>query len=335
MLPDPLRYAPVALWGLLLDVVFGERGSFLHPVPLMGRSIALLEKGIRRFVPHSQYRLAGVLFPVLLSGVFGGGAWLVLHGLRLWAGPVAEKLLEVFWSYQLVAARSLYDHVRAVEEALGRNDLEGSRVALSRIVGRDTRNLEEGEIVRGALESLSENSNDALVVPLFFLLLGGVPLLMVSKAISTLDSMVGYKNDRYRDLGWASARCDDILAFLPARITFGLMMLFLLPFLSKTEGRPKVWGDSSVLKEGFRFRHAHPSPNSGYPMAAFSALLGVRLGGGAFYFGQWTEKPWIGTGRDPGVEDLSAGLRLYRMFVFSLIILVAGLTVQRGLFFNG
>jgi adenosylcobinamide-phosphate synthase len=329
MFSDPHDYVPIALLSLVLDVIFCERGSFLHPVPLMGKTISLLEHGIRKAIPPSRFRRAGVLLPVVLSSLYGGGAFLILRGVRGLMGPTAEIILEVFWGYQLLAARSLYDHVKSVETALEADDLEGSRSALSRIVGRDTKGLSEGGVARGALESLSENANDALVAPLFFMLLGGVPFVMIYKAISTLDSMVGYKNDRYRDLGWASARCDDILAYLPARITFFLLMIFLLPFLPGKEGQTKVLGPTSVLGKGLRSRRSHLSPNSGYPIAAFAALLDVRLGGGAFYFGRWTEKPVIGSGHDPGRDDLLSGLRLYRMFVFSLIILLAGLTFMR------
>jgi adenosylcobinamide-phosphate synthase len=271
-------------------------------------------------------KAAGFLFPIVLSGLFGGGSAVLLWFLRKFIGPAAQTALDIFWSYQLLAARSLYDHVRAVDLALQSEDLERGRLTISRIVGRDTTRLTERGIARGALESLSENANDALVAPLFFLLLGGVPLLMAYKAISTLDSMVGYKNGRYRDLGFASARCDDLLAYLPARLTFVLMMIVLLPFILPEDGGAKLFGSDSVLCTALRFRRAHPSPTSGYPMAAYAALLGVRLGGGASYFGHWMEKPVIGTGRDPGREDLSMGLRLYRMFVFSLIVLLAGAT---------
>ncbi|MEC4683694.1 MAG: adenosylcobinamide-phosphate synthase CbiB [Nitrospirota bacterium] len=329
MFSDPPGSLPIALVSLVLDVVFGERGAFLHPVPLMGKTISMLEQGIRKAISPSRFRHAGILLPVVLSSLFGGGAFLILRGVRLLMGPTAEIILEVFWGYQLLAGRSLYDHVESVEGALASGDLERSRSALSRIVGRDTKGLSEEGVSRGALESLSENANDALVAPLFFMLLGGVPFVMIYKAISTLDSMVGYKNERYLDLGWASARCDDILAYLPARITFFLLMIFLLPFRPGKEGQTKIPGPTSVVARGLRSRRSHPSPNSGYPMAAFAALLDVRLGGGAFYFGRWTEKPVIGSGHDPGREDLLMGLRLYRMFVFSLIMLLAGLTFMK------
>ncbi len=328
MLHDLLRHAPVALTGLLVDMATGERLIFLHPVPLMGRMTAGLERMIRARVSSPKgLRGAGLTLPLLVCGIFGLGSWGLLLLAEKAGGPLLREALAVFWTAQLLASRSLHDHVRAVLTHLLADDLPGARTALSRIVGRDTMDLGEDGIARGALESLWENTNDALVAPLFYLLLGGVPALMVYKAASTLDSMVGYKNARYRDLGWASARTDDLLAFLPARITFFLMFLFLLPFVPPArEGQGRIGGADSVLSTALRFRRAHPSPNSGYPIAAFSALRGIRLGGGAFYFGRWVEKPFIGTGSDPDREDLAAGLALYRMFVFSLAVLLAVLT---------
>ena len=325
MLHDLFRHSPVALMGLLADMATGERLFFLHPVPLMGRMTAWLEGAIRlRVASPGGLRGGGLLLPILVCGLFGLGSWGLLLLAEEVGGPMLREALEVFWSAQLLASRSLYDHVREVGAHLNVEDLPGARTALSRIVGRDTLGLGEDGIARGALESLWENTNDALVAPLFYLLLGGVPALMAYKAASTLDSMVGYRNERYRELGWASARTDDLLAFLPARITFFLMVLFLLPFVAPArEGQGRFGGSDSVLATALRFRRAHPSPNSGYPIAAFSALRGIRLGGGAFYFGHWVEKPFIGAGPDPDREDLAAGLALYRMFVFSLAVLLA------------
>ncbi len=325
------NHVPVALLALLIDIATGERLFFLHPVPLMGRLSLRLEGLIRTRVPPTGFRLGGILLPLLVCGLFGLGSWVILNLAETAGGPFLRQGLAVFWSAQLLASRSLYDHVKKVAETLFSGDLPAARTALSRIVGRDTEGLGEDGIARGALESLWENTNDALVAPLFYLLLGGVPGLMVYKAASTLDSMVGYKNEHYRDLGWASARTDDILAYLPARITFFLMFLFLLPFVTPgRERQRRLAGQDSVLSTALRYRRAHPSPNSGYPIAAFSAIRGVRLGGGAFYFGRWVEKPIIGAGPDPDKSDLAAGLSLYRMFVFSLVILLALLAALPG-----
>jgi len=317
-----LSQAPVALLGLAGDLLLGERLFFLHPVPLMGRMAGALERWLRLHVREERLRSAGLLLPLALCGAFGGGAWLLLELVARLAGPGASALLALFWATQLLAARSLYDHVVAVLSPLLAKDRATARQALSRIVGRDTGGLSESEISRGALESLWENANDALVAPLFYLLLGGVPLLFVYKAASTLDSLVGYKNERYLRIGWASARLDDLLAYIPARLTFLFMFLFLLPFLPEGSGSRRLFGKESRFLVAFRFRRAHPSPNSGYPLSAFAALRGIRLGGGASYFGRWVEKPPIGEGPVPTPVDLVAGLFLYRMFVFSLLVLL-------------
>lgn len=324
---DLSRTLPVALGALSADIVLGERLSFLHPVPVMGRAILLLEAAVRRRVPAGGLKAAGILLPASMLLLFGGGSLLLIHAVGALAGRGVSEALELYWALQLLAARSLYDHVAAVARALAAEDLPGARSALSRIVGRDTGDLSETGIARAALESLSENANDAVVAPLFFLLLGGVPLLMAYKAVSTLDSMVGYRNERYRELGWASARLDDLLAFLPARITFALMLLFLMPFVPKDASRGKEALSPSRLSRALSFRLAHPSPNSGHPIAVFAVLLGVRLGGGAVYFGQWAPKPWIGDGGDPDRETLERGLGLFRMFVFSLLVLLCGIGI--------
>ncbi len=335
MRPDLLHFAPLALTALLIDLFTGERLFFLHPVPLMGRMIQWIERFIRKNIPSPWFKPAGAVLSLSVCGLFGGGSWLVLSLVQQEGGTLLREGLEVYWATQLLAARSLYDHVHDVAHPLGSGDLSGARVALSRIVGRDTDGLGKEGIARGALESLWENTNDALVAPLFYLLLGGVPLLMVYKASSTLDSMVGYKNERYRDLGWASARTDDLLAWVPARLTFTLMFLFLLPFVPpQQEGQPRIAGKNSVLSTALRFRRAHPSPNSGYPIAAFSAIRGIRLGGGAFYFGRWVDKPFIGSGPDPDAPDLEAGLRIYRMFLFSLVVSLALLCLIRWSLFR-
>ena len=328
MLADSLlANAPVALFGLGGDLLLGERLSFLHPVLLMGKMAARLESGIRSRVSPDHLRPAGILLPVILCGSFGGGSWLILLLVSHLAGAAASTLVSVFWATQLLASRSLADHVLAVLTPLLAGERDAARRSLSRIVGRDTADLPDSGIARGALESLWENANDAVVAPLFFLLLGGVPLLMVYKAASTLDSMVGYRNERYLRIGWASARLDDILAFIPARLTFVFMFLFLLPFLPEGSPSCPLWGRESCLARAWRFRRAHPSPNSGYPIAAFAALRGIRLGGGAQYFGQWVEKPAIGEGPEPSPIDLVAGLFLFRMFVFSLLVLLCFLVL--------
>ncbi|MHB1756159.1 MAG: adenosylcobinamide-phosphate synthase CbiB [Leptospirillum sp.] len=300
----------IASWALSplalsLDLLLGERLSVVHPVVLVGRWGRFLEPFFMRIFPRGKWQKVGgvfFLFWVILPPVCFA---IVVTGSFL--PPFWGNLISIYLAYSLLAARSLYEHVRDVAKALEMEDLGEARVLLGRIVGRDTQALNGSEISRAALESLSENLTDAVVAPLFFLFFGGIPLLVLYKVVSTMDSQVGYKNDLYRDFGWASARFDDLLAFVPARLTLVLCMAFAL--LDRS-GR-------SRLKESFRLmlaeRHFHPSPNSGHGISGYSSLLCVRLGGGAFYQGRWVEKPAIGKGfQHPDTESLLLGLALYR-----------------------
>jgi len=311
----PWALCPMAL---SLDLVFGEALSGVHPVVLIGRWGRFLEPFFfERFKKGVGQRLGGVLYllfvavpPVLLT-VFLTGPILP---------PLLANLFSLYISYQLLAAKSLYDHVMDVGRSLASGDLAVARILLGKIVGRDTQQLAEPEIARAALESLSENLTDAVVAPLFFLFLGGAPLLIFYKAVSTMDSQVGYKNDLYRDLGWASARLDDLLAFVPARLTGLLCMGMALLGRSSRSRSMEIF--RLILSE----RHFHPSPNSGHGISGYSALLRVRLGGGAAYGGLWVEKPTIGRGfQPPDTEILFLGLSLYKKqiaFVLGLLLLV-------------
>lgn len=302
---------------LSLDLTFGEGLSVLHPVVLVGRWGRFLEPFfLESFQKGWRQRLGGVFYlflvtvPPVLMTMFLTGTFLP---------PLLGNLFSIYISYQLLAARSLYDHVRDVGKALASEDLAGARILLGKIVGRDTHHLTGSEISRAALESLSENLTDAVVAPLFFLFLGGAPLLIFYKAVSTMDSQVGYKNDLYRDFGWASARLDDLLAFVPARLTILLCMGFALLDRSARSRSMEIF--RLMLSE----RHYHPSPNSGHGISGYSALLRVRLGGGAFYGGKWIEKPFIGKSfHPPDKEILFLGLSLYRKqiaFVLGTLLL--------------
>jgi adenosylcobinamide-phosphate synthase len=318
---------------VLADALWGGQFYLLHPVRAMGGMGRMLE---RSFLGLTQgpfpLRLLGVALVVLVSGTFVGGSVAVLWGLSRSGLPVASDLLTVLWGYQLLAGRSLETHVRAVLAPLEQEDLPGARRALSSIVGRDTEFLDGAGVIRGALESLSENANDALTAPLFFFYLGGIPALMGYKAVSTMDSQVGYKTPPYRDLGWASARLDDILAFVPARLT----LVILIAWFGAGAARDRNVGFGSIVREAWGYRMCHPSPNSGLPMSAFAALLGIRMGGGAAYVGRWVEKPWIGEGRSiPTVEDLRKGVRIFRHFRWGLCILAGAVWLVSFLFRSG
>ena len=318
VLPHP-PFSLLFYLALAGDTFWGGRFYRFRPVVAMGRSGRWLERLILRTVsrPFLLRCLGGVLV-FGMSLLFGGGTALLLFSLDLWGRGDIAAVLTVFWGYQLLAGKSLEEHVKAVYNPLVAGDLHKARQALSRIVGRDTEDLDLSGIVRGAIESLSENANDALVAPLFFFALGGIGLLMMYKSVSTLDSQVGYKYPPYRDLGWASARADDLMAFLPARFSLFLLVVFF--GFSATKRRKVSFG--TVFKEALESRLAHPSPNSAHTMSAFAALLGIRLGGGASYQKIWTPKPWIGIGREAlSPDDLSDALRLFRRFRMVLFFL--------------
>ncbi|MHB8421727.1 MAG: adenosylcobinamide-phosphate synthase CbiB [Leptospirales bacterium] len=302
---------------LLGDTLFGGVFYRFHPVLLMGSISRTLERWFFAWTSSLVgLRILGILLVLTVSGLFMTGSATLLFLLGINGYHALSDLLTVFWGYQLLAGRSLEIHVRQVYKPLLAGEIASARAALSRIVGRDTGGLDQTGILRGAIESLSENANDALSAPLFFFALGGLPLLMGYKAVSTLDSQVGYKSPPYRDLGWASARLDDCLAFIPARLTLLVLLLLFGPAAARLREIPVV----KVWEEAFRFRLAHPSPNSGHSISGFAALLGVRVGGGAFYGGTWSAKPWIGEGREHlTTADLENALRLYRRFRWAVL----------------
>jgi len=199
-----------------------------------------------------------------------------------WAAGLA---CSIFLAYTTLATRDLYVETRNVLQALEAADFPRARQELSFLVGRDTAHLDEPEILRALVETISENISDGVIAPLFYLGLGGPSWAMTYKAINTLDSMVGYKNERYRHIGWASARLDDAVNLIPARLSG-----YLIIFSARLLGKP--WKDSlSILK---RDRRKHESPNSAWPEAAIAGALGVQLGGLNYYFGQASHKPLIG-----------------------------------------
>ena len=193
--------------------------------------------------------------------------------------------VEVWLMSTTLALKELINAGLRVREALTMQDLERARTQVGLIVGRDTKKMGAQEVVRATIESLSENFSDGFVAPLFYLVVGGLPAAIAYKAVNTLDSLVGYRNDRYRDLGWASARADDLLNYLPARLS-GFFLALSAPLV-------KADGVRSFLAM-VKFARRHPSPNAGFPEAAAAGGLGIRLGGPLVYQGRLIEKPWLG-----------------------------------------
>ncbi|MEK5235343.1 adenosylcobinamide-phosphate synthase CbiB [Paenibacillus sp. FSL L8-0470] len=297
-----MSLALILLAAYMLDLIVGDPRSLPHPVVYMGKAISAIERLIRRFVlqPRSLKR-AGVLLPLLVAG----GAWgltALLVGLLSWVSPWLGWAAGAWLISTTIAAKGLKEAGLAVYVELRKGDLPAARKALGMIVGRDTAGLESPEIVRGTVETVAENIVDAIISPLFFALLGGAPLAMAYRAVNTLDSMVGYKNDKYRDLGWASARLDDVANYIPARIT--ALLLTLCAWLLRLDWQG-CW--RTVLRDA----RLHPSPNSGYPESAVAGALGIRLGGENVYHGITSFRAYMGDPLRPlEPEDIIVTSRL-------------------------
>ncbi|MGB9793001.1 MAG: adenosylcobinamide-phosphate synthase CbiB [Thermacetogeniaceae bacterium] len=311
---------------LLLDLLVGDPHVPYHPVALLGRAIAWWEKVFYRenSSPWRQ-RLSGIAFTAVNVVLVGAGVWFglrLLRGYRLvWL--VASALL--LWC--TVAGRSLYQAGMRIYRLLEEGDLDSARKSVGMIVGRDTESLDEAEIARATVETIAENLSDGIIAPLFWFLVGGVPLACAYRAINTLDSMVGYRNERYLWFGWFSARLDDLVNYIPARLTALLLVV-------------------SALLSGYRWRDAfrialrdarkHPSPNSGYPEAAMAGALGIRLGGVNRYGGVESFRPYLGDSHNPLDRScIGAALELMQLSVICFLVLVVGCWFLWNRFFGG
>ena len=304
--PDPL----VIFLALLLDLTLGDPRWLPHPVVGIGRLISLLDRGLYR--TWLNERFAGVLLLLVVVGCSAGTTWILLEMLGTLL-PLLGWVAVVVVSSTCLASRSLHTESARVASALLEGDLPTARRYLSYIVGRDTDQLEEPEIWRAVVETVAENTSDGIIAPLFWLTLGGPVAAMAYKAVSTLDSMVGYKNRRYLRFGWASARMDDLLNFVPARIS-ALLLILAAPLAGCSA--------AGAARITLRDRRNHPSPNSGHPEAAAAGALGVRLGGVASYSGVSSFKEHIGDQLQPLDERAYRGM-IKLMYLSTL--LMAGL----------
>ncbi len=264
------------------DLAFGDPRWFPHPVKFIGRLALSLEAPTRRVLRNPW--LAGVVTAVVTVGGAALAAWGTIAGAR-WIHPWLGDAISVLLLYTCFAAHDLGAHALDVFRALRSSDVELARGRVARMVGRDTATLDEPGIVRATVESVAENTVDGVTAPLFFAVIGGPVLAIAYKAVSTLDSTFGYKNERYLKFGWASARLDDVAAWLPARLTFPLVALSA----ALIGGRP-----SGAWKFGRRDCRKHASPNAGLPEAAFAGALGVQLGGPLLRHGRPIEMPRLG-----------------------------------------
>ena len=269
---------------VLLDWIIGDPRWFPHPVIYIGKLIKLLENFSRKYCKtQGTLRAAGALIVISVCVV----SFVVPFTLiKLTEGfNILNHIINILIIWTTLAARSLHVEGKKVYYSLAKEDLADARVKLSYIVGRDTNSLSDKEIIRADVETIAENTSDGIIAPLLFAAIGGAPLAMLYKGVNTMDSMLGYMNEKYRYIGFFPAKVDDVFNFIPARIT-GLIMCISSPIV----------GGSIIesFKIMFRDRKNHKSPNCGYPEAAAAGAMKIQLGGTNMYFGEVVEKPTIG-----------------------------------------
>ncbi len=307
------------LGGFLLDALFGDPAWLPHPVVLMGRCISALEKQLRTALPKTpRGELAG---GAAVAAVLPLGT-LAVTGLACWAAarlhPALGLALQMLWCGQALAAKGLAQESRNVYKELAKGDLPAARRAVARIVGRDTQNLTAAGVTRAAVETVAENTSDGVIAPLLYMLLGGAPLALTYKAINTMDSMLGYKNEKYLYFGRCAAKLDDAANWLPSRLAALLWVAAAALTGNSARGAWRIWR---------RDRRRHASPNSAQTESACAGALGVQLAGPAYYFGEYYDKPTIGDPlREIEPRDILRANRM--MYAESLLALVLGLAVR-------
>lgn len=302
-----------AVCGFVLDCFLGDPAWMPHPVVLMGKAIAWAESFLRgRFpkTPEGEFR-AGLCLAAglpLCTLLLTGGVCLLAARIH-WAALFAVQTL---WCWQALAMRGLAAESRNVWKELQKKDLPAARRAVGRIVGRDTERLTEEGVIRAAVETVAENFSDGVAAPMLYMFLGGAPLALAYKAVNTMDSMVGYKNERYLWFGRAAAKLDDGVNYIPARVSALCWIAAGLLTGRDWKGAWKIWR---------RDRRRHTSPNAAQTEAACAGSLGIQLNGPAWYFGQLHEKPFLGDALRPAeAEDI---LRAIRMMIAASVLLLA------------
>lgn len=313
--------------GFILDLIFGDPHWLPHPICLIGNLIGFLEKNLRRLLAPGKTALllGGALMVVIVLSL----SYVVPYAVLMLAEQVSPWLrfaLETVMFYQIFATKCLRDESMKVYTALHNNDLEDARVKLSWIVGRDTNELTAEEVTKGAVETVAENTADGIIAPMFYMFIGGAPLAFLYKGINTMDSMVGYKNDKFLYFGRCAAKLDDVANLIPARIT-GILMILASYFLNMNA--------AGAWKIFWRDRYNHLSPNSAMTESVTAGALNIQLGGDHYYFGKLVHKDTIGDNIRPVVaEDIVAVNNLLYMtavislLLFSLVYLVNSLILK-------
>lgn len=315
---EDMRIIIISVLAFLLDLILGDPVFLYHPVRAVGLLIAGLERVLRKIFGKSEVSLGiagGILWILVCCTTFVAAAGALILAEKI--HPAISFAIEVFLCYQLLAASSLRKESMKVYVKLKEGNLPGARQAVSMIVGRDTERLTEEGVIRATVETIAENTSDGVIAPMFYMLIGGAPLMLLYKAVNTMDSMIGYKNERYLYFGRTAARMDDVFNFIPARLS--ALLMTAAACLCRLDGK-KAW------QIYLRDRHNHASPNAAQTEAVCAGALGVQLAGNAFYFGKLYEKPTIG---DPDREiclmDIVSTCRLMYAASFLMLVLGAGI----------
>lgn len=306
---------PAVAAGFLLDLIFGDPHFLYHPIRLIGKLIEKLERFLRAVFPKNKRgeRIAGFLLVIFVVGISTALPELILHFFYTKVNIWAYFALETFWCYQLLATKALKVESMKVYDKLKNGTLTEARQAVSMIVGRDTDALDREGVTKAAVETVAENTADGVIAPLIFMMIAGAAGGFFYKSINTMDSMVAYKNDKYRYFGTPAAKLDDVANFLPSRI--GGLLMIAASYLLGMNGK-------QAKKIFFRDRKKHSSPNSAQTESVMAGALGVQLAGNAIYFGKMVEKPALG---DPlcavNPEDIVKACRLlYATAALALVL---------------
>ena len=312
----------IKIWiAYILDLIFGDPQNIIHPVQIIGKIISLGEKILLKEKSGSRYKFfAGIILNIFVVSITYGLTCLIYKSSKI---SGVFTLIEIYLMYTVFSVNSLAREGNRVYNILKEGNIEKARKDLSYLVSRDTETMDEKMIIRSTMETISENTVDGIVAPMFYMFLGGLPLAMTYKAINTLDSMVGYKNEKYMDFGKFSAKIDDVANFIPARIT-GVLIVAASMILR--------YNYKNSLKMFIRDRKNHSSPNSAHAEASVAGALGVQFGGRVSYFGKEVDKPVIGDKiKDFELEDIKKNIKI--MYITSFLSLAIFSLIFAGKYF--
>ena len=318
---ESMRYSIYAcIIGFILDLIVGDPHWLYHPVRLIGKLISSTEKLIRRCFPKTKAgeRTGGIILAIIVMVLSTGiplGVLVICYKTNVYLGLIIESI----FCYQLLATKSLKVESMKVYSALKDKDIEKARYAVSMIVGRDTKSLDAVGITKAAVETVAENTSDGSIAPLIAIIIGGAPIGFLYKSINTMDSMIGYKNEKYINLGRFAAKLDDIVNYIPAR--FSAYMMILSAYILGMDGK-------NAYRIYKRDRYKHASPNSAQTESVCAGALRVRLAGDAYYFGKLHKKEYIGDDlREIEIEDIKRANHLLYMCAFLSFVLLMGIKI--------